>query len=155
LIVREVGEPNVRFQYDAYHMQRMEGQLTEGLTRNIEWIGHVQIADVPGRHEPGTGEINYPNVARALAEMGYRGPICLEAFASGNAIGREGIDLQLAFIYEWISAVGQGIARGWPLEECLARISFADRCPVDIGQDEMMEYIQRTNIIKLYNYIRK
>lgn len=73
----------------------------------------------------------------------------------GPVIGRDGIDRQLSFIYEWIAAVGRGVANGWSLEECLDRISFADRCPVDIGQDEMMAYIQRTNIVKLYDYIKK
>ncbi len=83
-IVREVGEPNVRFQYDVYHMQRMEGQLIETLTRNVEWIGHVQIADVPGRHEPGTGEINFPNVLAALEGSGYDGYVGLEYRPSGR-----------------------------------------------------------------------
>jgi hydroxypyruvate isomerase len=82
-LVREVGEPNVRFQYDCYHMQRMEGQLIEALTTNIEWIGHVQIADVPGRHQPGTGEINYDNVLRALDGAGYTGYVGLEYRPSG------------------------------------------------------------------------
>jgi hydroxypyruvate isomerase len=82
-IVREVGEPNVRFQYDCYHMQRMEGQLIETLTKNLEWIGHVQIADVPGRHQPGTGEIHYANVLRALEEAGYAGYVGLEYRPAG------------------------------------------------------------------------
>jgi hydroxypyruvate isomerase len=83
-IVREVGEPNVRFQYDAYHMQRMEGELTTTLTRNVEWIGHVQIADVPGRHQPGTGEINYPYLLGALEAAGYEGYVGLEYRPSGT-----------------------------------------------------------------------
>ena len=83
-IVREVAEPNVRFQYDAYHMQRMEGQLIDGLTGSLEWIGHVQIADVPGRHEPGTGEVNYGNVLRALEAAGYDGYVGLEYRPSGK-----------------------------------------------------------------------
>jgi hydroxypyruvate isomerase len=77
-MVEAVGEPNVRFQYDCYHLQRMEGQLIDGLTRNLPAIGHVQIADVPGRHQPGTGEINYPNVLRALEQAGYDGYVGLE-----------------------------------------------------------------------------
>jgi hydroxypyruvate isomerase len=77
-IVQEVGAPNVRFQYDAYHLQRMEGQLIDGLTQNLAWIGHVQIADVPGRHEPGTGEVNYANVLAALERAGYDGYVGLE-----------------------------------------------------------------------------
>jgi len=83
-IVREVGEPNVRLQYDCYHVQRMEGQLIDTLTKNLEWIGHVQLADVPGRHEPGTGEINYDNVLRALEAAGYAGYVGLEYRPSGK-----------------------------------------------------------------------
>jgi hydroxypyruvate isomerase len=83
-IVQEVGAPNVRFQYDCYHMQRMEGQLIETLTKNLEAIGHVQIADVPGRHQPGTGEVNYPNVLRALETAGYGGHVGLEYRPSGT-----------------------------------------------------------------------
>jgi hydroxypyruvate isomerase len=83
-IVREVAEPNVRFQYDCYHMQRMEGQLIETLTKNLESIGHVQIADVPGRHEPGTGEVNYGNVLRAVEAAGYGGFVGLEYRPSGQ-----------------------------------------------------------------------
>jgi hydroxypyruvate isomerase len=84
-IVREVAQPNVRFQYDCYHMQRMEGQLIETLTRNLPWIGHVQIADVPGRHEPGTGEVNYANVLAALDRAGYEGYVGLEYRPSGKS----------------------------------------------------------------------
>jgi hydroxypyruvate isomerase len=83
-IVREVGEPNVRFQFDCYHVQRMEGQLIEGLQRNLPWIGHVQIADVPGRHEPGTGEIHYDHVLAALDKAGYGGYVGLEYRPSGK-----------------------------------------------------------------------
>jgi hydroxypyruvate isomerase len=82
-IVEAVGEPNVRFQFDCYHLQRMEGQLIDGLTRNLDRIGHVQIADVPGRHEPGTGEIHYPNVLAALDRAGYDGWVGLEYRPSG------------------------------------------------------------------------
>ena len=67
-----VARPNVRLQYDAYHMQRTEGDLTATLDAYWDLIGHIQIADVPGRHEPGTGEINYPFVLRHIAAKGYR-----------------------------------------------------------------------------------
>ena len=70
----------------------------------------------------------------------------------GPVVGKEYILEQLSFVLEWLNAVGVGIAKGWDLDECIARISFADRCNVDIGQDEMMEYIQRTNVVKCYNY---
>jgi hydroxypyruvate isomerase len=83
-IVREVAEPNVRFQFDCYHVQRMEGQLIDGLVKNLAWIGHVQVADVPGRHEPGTGEIHHDNVLAALEAAGYDGYVGLEYRPSGK-----------------------------------------------------------------------
>lgn len=82
-IIRKVDRPNVKFQYDTFHMQRMEGDLTETVTKNLEWIGHIQVADVPGRHEPGTGEINFPFFFRAVAGAGYRGFVGLEYVPSG------------------------------------------------------------------------
>lgn len=71
----------------------------------------------------------------------------------GTVVTKDYLKVQIAFIYEWISAVANGMAKGWTLEECIERINFKDRLPVDIGQDEMMDYIQRTNVIKCYNYI--
>jgi hydroxypyruvate isomerase len=62
-----------------------EGNLIEWCRRCLPFIGEIQVADVPGRKEPGTGEINYPTIARALKAMGYQGPVCMEAFASGKA----------------------------------------------------------------------
>jgi hydroxypyruvate isomerase len=57
--------------YDIYHMQVMEGNIIHTLTSNLDVIGHVHVADVPGRHEPGTGELNYANIFRALRDAGY------------------------------------------------------------------------------------
>ena len=82
-IVDEVGSPAVKFQYDIYHMQIMEGNLIDTIKANLDKIAHIQIADVPGRHEPGTGEINYPNVFKALDEAGYTGYVALEYMPSG------------------------------------------------------------------------
>ena len=76
--VRAVGRPNVKLQYDAYHMQRMEGNLVATLREHFDDIAHVQVADSPGRGEPGTGEINYPYVLGALEELGYDGYVGLE-----------------------------------------------------------------------------
>lgn len=67
------GVDNLRFQFDAYHLRRMEGDLRACLAANRDWIGHVQIADVPGRHEPGTGEIDFPRLFEDLAGCGYDG----------------------------------------------------------------------------------
>jgi hydroxypyruvate isomerase len=76
--VRSVGEPNVRLLYDVFHMQRMEGNLAQTISANIDLIGHVQVADSPGRGEPGTGEINFPFVLEHLARSGYDGYVGCE-----------------------------------------------------------------------------
>jgi hydroxypyruvate isomerase len=76
--VRSVGAANVGLQYDFYHMQRMEGNLSVNVREHIEGIGHVQVADSPGRGEPGTGEIHYPYVLGVLEELGYDGYVGLE-----------------------------------------------------------------------------
>ena len=77
-IVTHVDHPAVRLQYDVYHAQMMEGNLTNTITASFPYIGHVQIADVPGRHEPGTGEINFPAVFSTLERLGYQGYVGLE-----------------------------------------------------------------------------
>ena len=73
-----VGADNVALQYDVYHMQRMEGHLSETPTRLLPRLGHVQIADAPGRGEPGTGEVNYGFVLGVLERSGYGGWVGLE-----------------------------------------------------------------------------
>ena len=83
-LVSAVDSPHLRLMLDLYHAQIGEGNLIELCRRALPWIGEIQVADVPGRCEPGTGEINYPAIARALAEMGYRGPVGLEGWASGD-----------------------------------------------------------------------
>jgi hydroxypyruvate isomerase len=77
-IVREVDHPAVRFQMDTYHLQVMEGHLEQTLREGAAWIGHIQFADAPGRHEPGTGEIDFARLEAVAAEAGYRGYIGLE-----------------------------------------------------------------------------
>ncbi|GGA77668.1 hydroxypyruvate isomerase [Brucella endophytica] len=80
-LVSSVNHPRLRLNLDLYHVQIGEGNLIETCRAALPWIGEIQVADVPGRCEPGTGEINYPAIARALGEMGYRGPVTMEAFA--------------------------------------------------------------------------
>jgi hydroxypyruvate isomerase len=70
-IIKEVGHPNLWLQYDVYHMQIMEGNLTKTILDNLSTILHIQIADNPGRHEPGTGEINFANLFKAIETAGY------------------------------------------------------------------------------------
>lgn len=81
-LVSAVNRPELRLNLDLYHAQIGEGNLIELCQACLPWIGEIQVADVPGRCEPGTGEINYVGVARALQKMGYNGPVGMEAFAS-------------------------------------------------------------------------
>jgi hydroxypyruvate isomerase len=77
-LLKEVGHSNVYVQYDVYHMQIMEGNLIKTIQANIDKIAHIQIADNPGRNEPGTGEINYSNLFKAIDAAGYKGWIGCE-----------------------------------------------------------------------------
>jgi hydroxypyruvate isomerase len=72
-IIAECAQPNLFLQYDIYHMQRMEGELANTIRASLPLIRHMQLADTPGRHEPGTGEINYPFLFTLLDELGYEG----------------------------------------------------------------------------------
>jgi hydroxypyruvate isomerase len=83
-LVEEVGHPNLKVEYDLYHAQKMEGNLTTTIRDHIGQIGHVQIADNPGRHEPGTGEINFPFMFQVLDDAGYDGWVSLEYNPSGR-----------------------------------------------------------------------
>ncbi|MFM9271480.1 TIM barrel protein [Halomonas elongata] len=83
-LVESVGRPEIRIMLDLYHAQIGEGNLIELVRRCAPYIGEVQVADVPGRCEPGSGEIHYPAIARALKEIGYRGTVGLEGWASGD-----------------------------------------------------------------------
>ncbi len=85
-IVRQVGSPNVKVLYDFYHEQRGFGNLIEKLENNIDWIALVHIADVPGRHEPGTGEIDYRNIYRKLAELKYGKFIAMEFYPTTDPV---------------------------------------------------------------------
>ena len=84
-LVSSINRPGLKLNLDLYHVQIGEGNLIEWCRKCQPWIGEIQVADVPGRKEPGTGEINYHGVAKALKAMSYRGPVCMEAFASGDA----------------------------------------------------------------------
>jgi hydroxypyruvate isomerase len=77
-IVGSIGSPWIKILYDIYHMQIMEGNILSTLRRYADRIGYIHIADVPGRHEPGTGEIHFPNVMTALNERGYGGFVGFE-----------------------------------------------------------------------------
>jgi hydroxypyruvate isomerase len=83
-LVSSINRPQLRINLDLYHTQIGEGDLIRWCEKCLPWIGEIQVADNPGRYEPGTGEINYKGVATALKTMGYRGPIGMESNAAGD-----------------------------------------------------------------------
>lgn len=83
-IVRGVNHPNVRLQFDVYHAQMSQGNLIQTMSTLLPFIEHIQISDVPGRHEPGSGEINYPAIFATLEQLGYTGYIGLEYHPVGD-----------------------------------------------------------------------
>jgi len=85
-IARSVGNPHVKFLYDFFHEQIGQGNLIAKLEKNIDLVGLVHVADVPGRHEPGTGEINYSNIFRKLGELGYNRYVAMEFEPQGETI---------------------------------------------------------------------
>lgn len=84
-LVSAINHPRLVLNLDLYHAQIGEGNLIELCRKALPWIGEIQVADVPGRCEPGTGEVNWPGIAKALKAMGYSGPIGMEAWASGDS----------------------------------------------------------------------
>src|SRR6266478_7231896 len=85
-IIRKVDNPHAKFLYDFYHEQISEGNLIEKLEKNIDQVGLVHIADVPGRHQPGTGEINYASIFRKLAELKYDRYAAMEFMPAGDPV---------------------------------------------------------------------
>jgi hydroxypyruvate isomerase len=85
-IVRAVNHPQVQFLYDLFHEQIAEGNLIEKLEQHIDVIGLIHVADVPGRHEPGTGEINYSNIYRKLVELKYQHVVAMEFKPTGDGV---------------------------------------------------------------------
>ena len=87
-LVGAVNRPAMRMNLDLYHAQIGEGNLIALLRRayGLDLIGEIQVADVPGRCEPGTGEINYPAIARALTDLGYDGTVAMEAWAAEDSV---------------------------------------------------------------------
>jgi hydroxypyruvate isomerase len=85
-IVRSIGNPKIKVLYDLYHEQRGTGNLIETLEKNIDLVGLIHIADVPGRHRPGTGEMNYANIYRKLAQLNYNRYITMEFYPLGDPV---------------------------------------------------------------------
>lgn len=85
-LIRQVDRPNVYIQFDVYHVQREEGNVTSKLREHFDRIGHIQIADNPGRHQPGTGEINYPFLFGEIDRLGYQGYVSAEYVPTPNTV---------------------------------------------------------------------
>ena len=83
-VIDRAGHANLKIEYDLYHMQIMEGDLVNTLRENLNRIGNIQFADTPGRHEPGTGEINFPYIFEAIDDMGWEGYLSAEYNPSGR-----------------------------------------------------------------------
>jgi hydroxypyruvate isomerase len=96
-IVRAVNHPQVQFLYDLFHEQIAEGNMIEKLDKHIDVIGLIHVADVPGRHEPGTGEINYANIYHKLAQLNYRHNVAMEFHPGGDPVAT----LRAARIQAW------------------------------------------------------
>ena len=92
-IVRTVGSPFLKLNYDLFHMQRAEGELIGNLRKAADTICYAQIADAPDRGQPGTGDVNYANVIAALRETGYARPIGLEFWAKDGDYDRAVLDM--------------------------------------------------------------
>jgi len=86
-LIAEVGSDNLKIQYDVYHMQIMEGDLAPTVKENLDLIAHMQLADTPGRNEPGTGEINYDYLLPYLDEIGYGGWVGCEYHPVDDTVG--------------------------------------------------------------------
>jgi hydroxypyruvate isomerase len=95
-IIKAVDNPQVQFLYDFFHEQIAEGNLIEKLEKNMEQVAVVHVADVPGRHEPGTGEINYQNIFRKLGELKYRGTIAMEFLPKGDPVKQLALAREMA-----------------------------------------------------------
>jgi hydroxypyruvate isomerase len=83
-IVNAIDSPNVKLLYDVYHQQITEGNVIQNLRTHVDDVGHVHVADVPGRHEPGTGELNYRRIFEALLDAGYDGYVECEFVPTGE-----------------------------------------------------------------------
>jgi hydroxypyruvate isomerase len=94
-----VDNPHVKFLYDFFHEQVADGNLIAKLPKNMDYLGLVHIADVPGRHEPGTGEINFANIYRKLGELNYKRYVAMEFMPTGDPVAALRIAAEAAAKY--------------------------------------------------------
>ena len=84
MVLEAVGSPRIKMLFDIYHQQITEGNVIRNLTNHIQQIGHIHVADNPGRKQPGSGELNYRNIFKAISDAGYDGYIALECGKTGS-----------------------------------------------------------------------
>ena len=108
-IIKDAASDNVFVQYDVYHAQVMEGDLANTIEKNLVHIGHIQVADNPGRHEPGTGEINYPYLFALLDRIGYSGWVGCEYKPAAKT--EQGLGWRTALVRKVNSAKSRGRSR--------------------------------------------
>lgn len=156
-----VNRPQITFS------ERMEFRLGETTFKLYHTPGHSDsqiCVYVPEERVAFTGDtlfsdcqtwLHSADIDQLLASLDFLETLDVDYFVPGHGpvVKKDYIAKQRAFIYEWIAAVAQGVEQGWSLDTCIERINFAGRCPVDIGQEEMMEYIQRTNVTRCYRYL--
>jgi hydroxypyruvate isomerase len=119
-VVREIGHPRIKLLYDFFHEQVAEGNLIAKLEKNLDLLGLVHIADVPGRHEPGTGEINFANIYRKLGQLGYSRYVAMEFIPTGDVVASLRIARELA---EKCGAEGQALkSQDQPAAGVLAKL---------------------------------
>lgn len=97
-IIDETGSGSVKVLYDVYHQQITEGNVIETIRRNISKIGHIHTGDVPGRNQPGTGELNYRNIFKAIAEAGYEGFVTFEC---GRTVDAATVSRDMLALLNW------------------------------------------------------
>lgn len=97
-IIDEVASPDVTILYDVYHQQISEGNVIEAIRNNISRIGHIHVGDVPGRQQPGTGELNYRNIFKAIDETGYTGFVTFEC---GRTVSAEQVSADMLELLNW------------------------------------------------------
>jgi hydroxypyruvate isomerase len=102
-VIRAVNHPQVQFLYDIFHEQMVEGNLIEKLDKHIDVIGLIHVADVPGRNEPGTGEINYANIYKKLVELHYQHTVAMEFYPTGDPVAT----LRAAKAQAWSAGSGR------------------------------------------------
>ena len=85
-LTHAIASPHLKVLYDLYHEQRSQGNLIEKLEKNIDQVGLIHVADVPGRHQPGSGEMNFGNLYSTLARLQYKGVIAMEFYPTGDAV---------------------------------------------------------------------